>query len=154
MLTKVLVIVLTIGAISQTCPNLNCLNLERLNMPLNCPNSPNCVSSDATNPRHAIKPFPIDTNPKQCWHTLLSIIKQWPNTHLQMVHDTKLHAVVHSRILRFKDDIFLELRSHEGIIAVKSASRLGYYDFGTNRKRVEAIRQAYLKQWSQAPTPQ
>ena len=40
------------------------------------------------------------------------------------------------------DDLELQLRAEDGIIAVRSASRVGYSDFGVNRKRVETLRQA------------
>jgi uncharacterized protein (DUF1499 family) len=39
------------------------------------------------------------------------------------------------------DDLELELRAGEGIIAVRSASRKGYSDFGVNRRRVENLRE-------------
>ena len=40
----------------------------------------------------------------------------------------------------FVDDLELQLRAPEGIIAVRSASRLGYGDMGVNRKRIEDLR--------------
>ena len=36
----------------------------------------------------------------------------------------------------------LELHAAEGVIAIRSASRIGYSDLGVNRKRVEALRTA------------
>jgi hypothetical protein len=35
------------------------------------------------------------------------------------------------------------LASAAGVIHVRSASRKGYWDFGVNRRRVEAIREAF-----------
>ena len=43
-------------------------------------------------------------------------------------------------MLRFVDDVEFNLRPEAGIIAVRSASRVGYYDFGANRSRVEKLR--------------
>ncbi len=45
----------------------------------------------------------------------------------------------------FVDDLELELRAEAGLVAVRSAARLGRYDFGVNRRRVEALRRT-LKQ--------
>ena len=59
--------------------------------------------------------------------------------------DTTLHAECRSRVFRFVDDLDLHLRAEEKIIAVRSASRLGYSDLGVNRNRVEAQR-AKLKE--------
>lgn len=46
-------------------------------------------------------------------------------------------------VFRFVDDVefyFPETTSKEIIIHVRSASRIGYSDFGVNRKRIEDIR--------------
>jgi uncharacterized protein (DUF1499 family) len=42
--------------------------------------------------------------------------------------------------LRFVDDVEFLLVPAERVIHVRSASRVGYSDLGTNRKRVEALR--------------
>ncbi|MEC7418575.1 MAG: DUF1499 domain-containing protein, partial [Pseudomonadota bacterium] len=51
-------------------------------------------------------------------------------------------AEARTRLLRFVDDVEFELREEAGIIAVRSASRVGYSDLGANRRRIEKIRQA------------
>jgi uncharacterized protein (DUF1499 family) len=51
-----------------------------------------------------------------------------------------VHAVFTSRLFRFRDDVEFLVASDEGIVHVKSASRVGHSDFGVNRKRVETIR--------------
>jgi len=55
--------------------------------------------------------------------------------------DAYLHAECTSRIFRFVDDLELHLRPDDGIIAVRSASRVGKGDMGVNHKRVESLRQ-------------
>jgi uncharacterized protein (DUF1499 family) len=47
---------------------------------------------------------------------------------------------VQHAVFGFVDDIELHLRPVQGIIAVRSAARLGHSDFGVNRKRVEKLR--------------
>jgi uncharacterized protein (DUF1499 family) len=63
---------------------------------------------------------------------------------VQMHHQeaNRIHAIATTRLCRFKDDLFFELR--DGHIAVKSASRLGYSDLGANRRRLEGLRARYL----------
>jgi uncharacterized protein (DUF1499 family) len=55
-----------------------------------------------------------------------------------------LHAVFASRLFRFKDDLELLLDAQTGVIHVRSASRVGGYDFGVNRRRVKRLRRAYM----------
>ena len=63
-----------------------------------------------------------------------------PRTRVVERLDDHLHAECRSRLLGFVDDLELELRPEEGLIAVRSASRLGYSDLGVNRRRVETLR--------------
>ena len=43
-------------------------------------------------------------------------------------------------MLRFVDDVEFRLESGTSEIAVRSASRVGYSDLGTNRRRLERLR--------------
>ena len=74
---------------------------------------------------------------------LRKIILQMKRT--KIVTETKnyLHAEFASAIWRFVDDVEFSFDDHAKLIHVRSASRLGYSDFGVNRKRVEAIRTAW-----------
>ena len=60
--------------------------------------------------------------------------------------DDYLHAECRSALFGFVDDLELHLRASDGIIAVRSASRLGYGDLGVNRRRVESLRSALARQ--------
>jgi uncharacterized protein (DUF1499 family) len=57
-----------------------------------------------------------------------------------------LHAECATAIFGFVDDLELHLRVAEGVIAVRSASRLGYSDLGVNRRRIENLRALLGKQ--------
>jgi uncharacterized protein (DUF1499 family) len=54
-----------------------------------------------------------------------------------------IHAEFRSLIFQFVDEVDFLFAAEGKIIHVKSASRSGYSDFGTNRKRVEQIRSAF-----------
>ena len=54
-----------------------------------------------------------------------------------------LYATFTTRWLHFVDDVEFVVSPAEGLIHLRSASRLGAEDFGTNRRRVEAIRAAF-----------
>ena len=54
-----------------------------------------------------------------------------------------IHAEFRSEWFRFVDDVEFCFDEQKNIIHVRSASRVGYSDFGVNRKRVEDIRNRY-----------
>ena len=67
-----------------------------------------------------------------------------PRTTIVEERQGYLHAECTSRIFRFVDDLEL-LRSETGDrVDVRSASRVGYGDWGVNRARVESLREALV----------
>lgn len=106
-----------------------------------CPSTPNCVSSDAADETHHVKPYRLTAEPAEAWKTLKKIVAALPRTTIRTATQDYLRAEVRTRIFRFVDDIEFELRADENFIAVRSASRIGYSDLGVNRKRVEKIRE-------------
>jgi uncharacterized protein (DUF1499 family) len=107
---------------------------------LACPNSPNCVSSLATDKAHFIAPFKIvgaiDTASLAVKNALLN----QPRTVITQETENTLHAEATSLIFRFVDDVDVLLDSEARLFHIRSASRVGYGDFGVNRKRVEKLR--------------
>ena len=51
-----------------------------------------------------------------------------------------LYAEYRTKLLRYVDDLELYYDEKQGVVHVRSASRLGRRDFGVNRKRVEGLR--------------
>lgn len=107
-----------------------------------CPESPNCVSSDATDKEHHVEPYRLKADPKEAWQGLQNVVAAQQRVTLVSADDSYLHVEFRSAVFRFVDDTEFQLRAGEGIIAVRSASRVGYGDLGVNRKRVETIRDA------------
>ena len=105
-----------------------------------CPARDNCVSSDASSDRHKIEPFQLAAPAGEVWSQLRAAVSGLPHTEVITSGDDYLHAECKSRIFRFVDDLELHLRADRGIIAVRSASRVGRGDMGVNRKRVENLR--------------
>lgn len=107
-----------------------------------CPSSPNCVSSDATDDVHRVEALALTGAPEEAWGSLREEVARWPRT--TVVEDTGsyLHAECASALFGFVDDLELHLRASDGVIAVRSASRVGYGDLGVNRRRVEGLREA------------
>lgn len=104
-----------------------------------CGDSPNCVSSQAQGPRH-VAPFKLKTG-RQAWFAIEQLLAHTPRVKVVTRTDNYLHAEFVSALFRFTDDVEFQLREPEGIIAVRSASRVGYYDLGANRGRIEKLRE-------------
>ncbi|MGR8953040.1 MAG: DUF1499 domain-containing protein [Gammaproteobacteria bacterium] len=107
-----------------------------------CPNSPNCVSSQATDADHFIAPFKIKGTPENAFAALKTALLRQSRTVITEATDTSLHAEATSLIFRFVDDVDALLDADAGVIHIRSASRVGYSDLGVNRRRVEALRAA------------
>ena len=110
-----------------------------------CPNSPNCVSSQATDTGHFIAPFKITGNIEAAWTALKNALISQSRTVITNETGDTLHAQATSLVFRFIDDIDAILDADAKLIHIRSASRTGYGDFGVNRKRVEMLR-AQLQQ--------
>jgi uncharacterized protein (DUF1499 family) len=105
-----------------------------------CPNSPNCVSSQAADDGHFIAPFKITGKVEEAWAALKNALLSQSRTVITHETGDTLHAEVTSPVFRFVDDIDAILDADAGLIHIRSASRIGYGDFGVNRRRVEKLR--------------
>lgn len=110
-----------------------------------CPDSPNCVSSDAADDAHRIEPLALGDDPTIAWEGLLVYLRSDPSYTIVVQDKNYLRAEARTRLLRFVDDVEFHLRPTDKQIAMRSASRIGYSDLGTNRRRLEAVRQALVK---------
>jgi uncharacterized protein (DUF1499 family) len=106
-----------------------------------CPDTPNCVSSYATDAEHAIDPLNYTADQDAVMNALEQTIRALPRSQIVTREDGYLHAVLRSRMMGFVDDLEFYV-SEPGVIQVRSAARLGQSDLGANRRYVETIRQA------------
>lgn len=105
-----------------------------------CPVSPNCVSSDAADTVHNIAAISFQGDASVAWSQLVGYLGKQPQVAVIEQTDVYIAVEYRSAFMGFVDDLELHLRTEEQQIAVRSASRLGYSDFGVNRKRVESLR--------------
>ncbi|MGB5494130.1 MAG: DUF1499 domain-containing protein [Sedimenticolaceae bacterium] len=123
-----------------------CAASEVIDMPNrleSCPASPNCVSSDDTG-SHGIAPLQVAGESELAWTALVNYLEQAPEFTIVENTGDYLRAEARTRILRFVDDVEFQARPEDNIIAMRSASRLGYSDLGTNRRRLESLRSALV----------
>ncbi len=72
-----------------------------------------------------------------------SIIGSMKRTRIVSERGNYLHVEFTSALWRFVDDVEFYFDDSVKVIHLRSASRLGKSDFGVNRKRMEAIRNAW-----------
>lgn len=105
----------------------------------NCPPSENCVNSQLMGDSHYVEPLRMSGTQGEKKSQLLQVISRLPRAKLINSTDNYLLVEFKSRIMGYVDDV--ELLIGEKYVDIRSASRLGYADFGVNRNRVETIRQ-------------
>lgn len=105
-----------------------------------CPDSPNCVSTSETDPDRQVLLFKLQIEAPAAWGVIVETVKALPRTRIVSVTDGYLHAECRSAVFGFVDDLELHLRPEQQQVGIRSAARLGYYDFGVNQKRVRELR--------------
>ncbi|WP_163529458.1 DUF1499 domain-containing protein [Halobacillus ihumii] len=111
-----------------------------------CPNSPNCISTQAQRSKQKMKSLPFFRDKDGAKNVILNIIGAEKRTEIQSQQEDYLHVVFTSKFLKFKDDVEFYFDQLEERVHFRSASRVGYIDFGANRKRMEQISKEYLDQ--------
>ncbi len=106
-----------------------------------CPDSPNCVSSQAEDAAHRIAPLEFKDEPEPAFSRLKQILVRRGDT--DIIEELPGYLQVEFHTLLFVDDGEFLLDDEQRLIQVRSASRLGYSDLGKNRSRLEEIRQQF-----------
>ncbi|WP_176719627.1 DUF1499 domain-containing protein [Salinivibrio sp. SS3] len=107
-----------------------------------CGDSPNCVSTEDTRATFQLAPLRL-ANTDVALANIVEKIASMPRAELVSAQDNYAHLRFTTRVLRFVDDVEVSLNGDQ--IALRSASRVGYYDFGANRRRADAIRRTLIE---------
>jgi uncharacterized protein (DUF1499 family) len=108
-----------------------------------CPAKPNCVSSQAADAPHRTEPFPFTGSATEAFATLARVVAAQPGATIVTRGDGYLYATFQTALLGFVDDVEFVVDAARRVIDVRSASRLGNSDFGTNGRRVETLLAAF-----------
>jgi uncharacterized protein (DUF1499 family) len=103
---------------------------------------PNWVSSqvDGADP-HYIAPLSFKGDAEAAMKRLEGVIARMPRVEIKDTRGDYLGAEFSTPLMGFVDDV--EFYTDGKVIHARSSSRLGVRDFGVNRKRIEAIREAF-----------
>ncbi|MGF1696739.1 DUF1499 domain-containing protein [Vibrio lamellibrachiae] len=121
---------LLLSACSQGAKSFN----DRTALP--CGESPNCVSTEDTREQHHLIAFQLKS--KANIEEIEQVALQMSGAKTATKEGNYLRIEYTSKILRFVDD--LELKVEGSKLIVRSESRVGYSDFGINRKRADQLR--------------
>jgi uncharacterized protein (DUF1499 family) len=112
-----------------------------------CPDSPNCVSTQAAEADrdHRIEPISFEGPPDSIIPRLKAALASVPRLRIVTEKGDYLHAEATSLIFRFVDDVEFFIDQESKLIHFRSASRVGHSDLGVNRNRMERIRNEFLR---------
>lgn len=108
-----------------------------------CPDTSNCVSSQSADRRHYVPPIEYTGSRDNAKARLLEALDRSGNVAFLSDRPDYVRCEFKTRFLNFVDDVECYLPSDVNAIHIRSASRVGKYDFGTNRRRVEKIRRNF-----------
>ena len=101
-----------------------------------CGDKPNCVSTQDTRAEYNLTPFTLTDSANI--DAIEQIALELPGAKTAVKEDNYLRIECTSKIMRFVDDLELKIEGDQ--LIVRSESRVGYSDFGVNRKRAEQLR--------------
>jgi uncharacterized protein (DUF1499 family) len=107
-----------------------------------CPESPNCVSSqaDPADAEHHTEPLSLHGDPETAVARLQAVIAAHERTEIGHTDARVLRATYTSKLFGFVDDVELRVDAAAGVVHIRSASRVGKDDMEANPERVAIIR--------------
>lgn len=109
-----------------------------------CGKAPHCVSTKASSDARRVAPIAFAGSQEEFHAKTLSALQKMPNA--KIIKDVGHYLAVEfqSKFFKFTDDFEIQLNPEKAEIDLRSESRVGYYDFGVNKKRVEKFRELFL----------
>ncbi|WP_045379599.1 DUF1499 domain-containing protein [Vibrio campbellii] len=101
-----------------------------------CGDKPNCVSTQDTREEYNLTPFTLTESTNI--DAIEQVALELPGAKTAVKEGNYLRIECTSKIMRFVDDLELKIEGDQ--LIVRSESRVGYSDFGVNRKRAEQLR--------------
>ncbi|MFO0947190.1 MAG: DUF1499 domain-containing protein [Planctomycetota bacterium] len=97
-----------------------------------CPNSPNCVSTQASDTEHQIEPFAYKDSKEETVARLKGVVAAMPRAKIVTETGDYVHAEFTSFLFRFVDDVEFFFDDGTRTVQFRSASRVGHSDLGVN----------------------
>ncbi len=135
-----------LGLLKGTPPGDMGVREGRLKAPSKTENS--VTSQAALYPDHPqrayaiIAPLALNGDGRATLAKIKAIVQATPGTAVIKSEGDYLYAQYTTRLMKYVDDVEFWFDPANGVVQVRSASRIGKSDLGANRKRVEALRAA------------
>ncbi|ASI36665.1 MULTISPECIES: DUF1499 domain-containing protein [unclassified Exiguobacterium] len=110
---------------------------------------PNAVSTQTDQQALKMDPLPFKGTMKDSKFQVMRILQSLDRVKIVKETPDYIHAVFSSKFFHFKDDVEFYFDQSTHLVHFRSASRVGYSDWGVNRKRMEDIVNRYQKEESQ-----
>jgi uncharacterized protein (DUF1499 family) len=104
-----------------------------------CPNTPNCVSTEAERTSQQVRTVAFADAPGVAQARAKAALLAEPRSKIVSERAGALHGECRSMIFRFVDDVDIIVDSASHVFRFRSASRVGRSDLGVNRKRIDRI---------------
>lgn len=111
-----------------------------------CPDSPNCVSTQAVQADKKREPLAYSGSLAEAKEKLKAVIDGMSRTKLLNEEDNYLHYTFKTFPIPFIDDVEFLFDDAAKVIHYRSASRVGYSDMGVNSKRMAKVAKAWNEQ--------
>jgi len=106
---------------------------------LACPDSPNCVNSLGVG---GLAPLTYRGDVAQGMARLRATLATFTEARIESADALSLTAIFTTR-LGFRDEVVFVFDPAQPVIHFRSRSLLGYYDFGKNRSRMQAVSERF-----------
>ncbi|WP_085522569.1 DUF1499 domain-containing protein [Tuberibacillus sp. Marseille-P3662] len=111
-----------------------------------CPKTANCVSSEHQDLNRRMMPVSFDgATTEEAMEYLVDILSGLPKTTIEKQEHHYIHAVAKTTVMEFYHDVEFYLDEAAKQVHFRSASRIGLTDFGTNKRRLQAIIARFLR---------
>lgn len=106
---------------------------------LACPTSPNCVNSLGVG---GLQPLAYNGDTAQGMARLRATLATFSEARIEAADGLSL-TTIFTTLLGFRDEVVFVFDPAQPVIHFRSRSLLGYYDFGKNRSRMQAVAERF-----------
>lgn len=109
------------------------------NMLSPCPDTPNCVSTEATHESQRVPTVAFTDTPAAALVRARAALLAEPRSKVMIERNGYIRGECRTFLFRFVDDVDIVVDPVARVFRFRSASRVGRSDLGVNRQRIERI---------------
>ncbi|TCP20958.1 uncharacterized protein (DUF1499 family) [Scopulibacillus darangshiensis] len=111
-----------------------------------CPKTPNCVSTEHHDLNRKMLPMSYQNmSIDEAKKILLEVIHSMPRVEIKEQSDDYIHVVYRTLVFEFFHDAEFHFDSADKHIHYRSATRVGFADFGSNKRWLQSIYARFIQ---------